>query len=147
MSAQKLYTPEMLGLALELAAHPLDPQLTVVGEARSQSCGSTLAMNFSLDGDGRIEKLGMRARACAVGQAAAAIFARHAVGRNAEDLAAALEAIRSWLADAKEDGLDLPDWPDLAMIEAARDFPGRHGAILLPWQAAVSALSTAPAAR
>jgi len=147
MSAQKLYTPEMLSLAMELAAHPLDPQCAMTGEARSQSCGSTLAMSVALDSDGRIDRLGMRARACAVGQAAAAIFARHAAGRNAQELADALDAIRTWLAGAPGDGVDLPDWPDLALIAAARDYPARHGSILLPWQAAVSALSTAPAAR
>jgi len=36
----------------------------------------------------------------------------------------------------------LPDWPGLDAIEAARAFPGRHGAMLLPWQAALAALSS-----
>ena len=30
--------------------------------------------------------------------------------------------------------------PELEAIAAARDFPGRHGAILLPWRAALDAL-------
>jgi hypothetical protein len=35
----------------------------------------------------------------------------------------------------------LPDWPDIQQIEPARDYPGRHGAIALPWKAALDALS------
>jgi len=141
VSAAKLYTPELLGLAVELARHPPLAEAKVRGEARSPTCGSTLAMDFDLDGEGRIERLGLRVHACAVGQAAAAIFARHAIGRNAEDISAALQQLESWLG-----GGELPPWPDLALIEAARDYPGRHGAILLPWRAALAALSSeAPA--
>jgi hypothetical protein len=40
----------------------------------------------------------------------------------------------------------LPGWPDLKVIAPARDFPGRHGAMLLPWKAALAALSKAEAA-
>ena len=100
-------------------------------------------MDLSLDEAGAIADLGMRVRACAVGQAAAAIFARHAVGRTAADIVAANDALERWLAN----GAPLPDWPDIELIEAAGAYPGRHGAIMLPWKAALAALSTAPAPR
>jgi NifU-like protein involved in Fe-S cluster formation len=142
MSATKLYTPELLGLAVELARHPPLAEAMVQGEARSATCGSTLAMGFELDQTGRIERLGLRVQACAVGQAAAAIFARHAIGRDASDISAALQSLEAWLAGTGE----LPRWPDLSLIEAAQAYPGRHGAILLPWRAALAALSSeAPA--
>ena len=142
MSAAKLYTPELLGLAVELARHPALAQASVRGEARSPTCGSTLAMDFGLGSDGRIERLGLRVHACAVGQAAAAIFARHAIGRDADEIAATLRSLEDWLAS----GGELPGWPDLSLIEAARAYPGRHGAVLLPWRAALAALSSeAPA--
>ena len=35
----------------------------------------------------------------------------------------------------------MPDWPDLEMLAPALPYPGRHGAILLPWRAAADALS------
>jgi NifU-like protein involved in Fe-S cluster formation len=98
-------------------------------------------MALELDEAERIEKLGMRVRACAVGQAAAAIFARHAAGKSEADLRAAQAAMRAWLDGTGE----MPDWPDLRLIAPARDYPGRHGAILLPWDAAIGALSTASA--
>lgn len=143
MSATRLYTPQLLGLAVELAQHPLAEDLALTGEARSPSCGSMLALGLTLDGDMRIERLGMRVRACAVGQAAAAIFARHAAGRQLADIRASQAALKAWLAA----GGALPDWPDLALIEPAREFPGRHGAIALPWRAALAALSPAASPR
>ncbi len=141
-AAQRLYTPELLALAVELARFPRLEEATTQGEARSPTCGSTLAMDLALDEAGRIERLGMTVRACAVGQGSAAIFARHAAGRDAGAIAGALGQLEAWLGGEGA----LPDWPDVAIIEPARAYPARHGAILLPWKAALAALSsTAPA--
>jgi NifU-like protein involved in Fe-S cluster formation len=142
MSAERLYTPELLALAVDLAKWPRLPEAGLHGDARSTTCGSTLAIDLELDEAGRIARLGMAVRACAVGQAAAAIFAREAAGRSAADIAQALGRVEDWL---KHDG-DAPDWPGIAPIEPARAYPARHGAMLLPWKAALAALSsTAPA--
>ena len=81
----------------------------------------------------------MRVRACAVGQAAAAIFARHAVGCDRAAIARALDRLEAWLDDQGP----APAWPGLGAIAAARDYPARHGAMLLPWKAALAALSSA----
>jgi len=142
MSAARLYTPELLALAVDLAKWPRIVEAPFHGDARSPTCGSTLAMDLALDGAGRIERLGMAVRACAVGQASAAIFAREVHGRRVGDIAQALDQLEAWLAG---DGA-LPEWPGLAPIEPARAYPARHGAMLLPWKAALAALSsTAPA--
>ena len=142
MSAARLYTPELLALAVDLAKWPRLAEAACHGEARSPTCGSTLAMDLALSEAGRIGRLGMAVRACAVGQASAAIFARSAEDRTAEDIAQSLAQLEAWLAG---DG-PLPDWPGLAPIEPARAYPARHGAMLLPWKAALVALSsTAPA--
>ena len=138
--AERLYTPELLGLAVSLADYPADALLPHHGSARSRSCGSTLDLDLALDAGDRIERLGMRVRACAVGQAAAAIFAASASGKEAGELAAARSALAAWLSD----GGALPDWPGISALEPAREYPARHGAIMLPWTAALDALSTAP---
>ena len=136
--AAKLYTPEVLALATSLAGYPFDAAMPLTGSARSASCGSTLAMSLRLDAEGRIAALGLRPQACAIGQAGAAIFAAAAVGKSHAEIAAAEAVLARWLAD----GGDLPDWPGLAAIAAARDYPGRHGALMLPWRAALDALSS-----
>ena len=134
-----LYSPDMLALAVELARFPYDAEASYQGEARSRSCGSVLAVSF----EGKFENLGLRVTACAVGQASAAIFARHAKGKTAQDLEAAKSAIEIWLAG----GADVPQWSDFDTLAPARDYPARHGAILLPWNAALDALSKGGAGR
>ena len=135
-SAAKLYTPEVLALATALAAYPFDPAMPLSGAARSPSCGSTLAISVQLDDAGRIARLGLRPQACAIGQASAAIFAAAAIGKNRSDLAEAEQALVGWLTGTA----GMPAWPGLAAIAAARDYPARHGALLLPLRAALDAL-------
>ncbi|MGN6500915.1 MAG: iron-sulfur cluster assembly scaffold protein [Tsuneonella sp.] len=131
-----LYTPELLALAVSLAGWPLDPGLPHQGEARSRSCGSTLRFGCETDGEGRIRKPGVRVAACAVGQASAAIFVADTEGRDAADLARALDETERWVAGTGPQ----PDWPGIDAIAPALGYPGRHGAILLPWRAACAAL-------
>lgn len=139
MSATVLYTPPVLALATGLSAWPWDDTLTVTAEARSRACGSTLKLGLELDAEGRVARLGLRCQACAIGQAAAAIFAGAATGRTLDDIAAAGDAIADWLAGTRA----MPDWPGLDAIEAAAAYPGRHGAIMLPWNAVAALLPTA----
>lgn len=136
--ATMLYTPEILALATSLAAYPWDEALALQGGARSKSCGSTIALGLATDPDGRIDRIALKSSACAIGQAAAAIFAAAAKGRDAADIRKAESEIAAWLrGDAA-----MPDWPGFEAIAPARDYPARHGAILLAWQAARDLLPT-----
>ena len=137
MSTAPLYTPVMLAAAVELAEYPPMADADRRGSARAQVCGSHLDMDLMLDAKYHIASVGLQVYACAVGQASAAIFARHAQDRSAQDIEATLVALEGWLSG----GGSLPDWPDMPLIAAARDYPGRHGAMLLPWKAACDALS------
>ena len=137
--AEKLYTPELLALAVTLADYPPDGALPLHGDARSKSCGSTLRADLAVDDEGRIERIGLQVRACAVGQAAAAVFARAAAGQGVEQIGAAHASLTAWLAGSGGP----PAWPGIEAIAPARDFPARHGAIMLPWTAALDALSSA----
>lgn len=137
-----LYTPEILALAVELAGHPLSEHLKRRGEAVSRVCGSSVAIALSTGADGTVEEIGARVSACAIGQAAAALFLKEAPGRAAGEIAAALTALENWLSGADE----RPDWPGIDRLETARSYAARHGAILLPWKAALAALSNPPRA-
>ena len=139
----KLYTPEILALAVELADYPRLASPDARGESRSRTCGGVLTADFALDEAGRVDALGLAVSACAIGQAAAAIFAREARGRAAEEMLAAQGEIESWLAG----GEAVPRWPGMATLLPAVAFPARHGAILLPWNAAVEALCKAETPR
>ena len=137
-----LYTPEILALAVELADYPWTGGLQRFGQASSRICGSKVAVALSTDVDGSISQIGARVSACAIGQAAAALFLRASHGRDHDDLAAALEAMECWLAGEGE----LPSWPGIERLASARLYSARHAAILLPWKAALAALSNPPRA-
>lgn len=132
-----LYTPEILALAVELSRYPLTNDFAVSGDAHSRVCGSRVSMGMNVDMSGRIVEIGARVSACALGQAAAAVFLRFSKGQNAPALARALDATERWLAGGEQ----VPDWPGIAALAAARGYPARHPAILLPWKAALAALS------
>ena len=140
--SQKLYTPDVLALAVSLAAFPLTPDFTVRGEARSRTCGGTLELGLALDKAGRIAQLGLAVKACAIGQAAAALFAAGAAGQSRATVEEALAQIEHWLG-GEGDG---PVWPGIERLTQARAYPARHGAILLPWKAAQAALGNSHSA-
>lgn len=132
-----LYTPEILGLAVSLASYPWNESLPLRGEARSVSCGSSIAIGLRIGSDGRISDIAIRSQACAIGQAAAAIFANHVVGLVPDQVKVANEEISRWLSTR----IPLPSWPGFRTISPALDYPARHGAIALPWNAALGALN------
>jgi len=138
VASETLYTPEILGLATNLADYPWNEELSLRADARSKSCGSSISLGASVDESGVITKIGVKSQACAVGQAAAAIFAKEAVGKKLSSVAATLDTLDRWLSDNGP----VPDWPGFDVLERVRDYPARHGAIKLPWQAATRLLSS-----
>jgi NifU-like protein involved in Fe-S cluster formation len=109
-------------------------------ERMSKLCGSRVVVDVALDGEGRIAALGHEVKACALGQASAALMASQAIGRSEEDLAEARDSLAAYLSGETE----APGaWPGLAVFATARAFPARHGAILLPFEAAAAAVREA----
>ena len=138
--APALYSTELLALAIELADYPYDAAAPAIGHARSRSCGSVIDLSSS---GGSLDDLGLRVSACAVGQASAAIFARESSGMDAAAVAAMVENLGEWLQGQAPSSI----LPRLELLEPARPHLGRHEAILLPWRAALDALSKTEAAR
>lgn len=138
-----LYTPAMLDAAVRLGTFPFDESLPLHGEARSRSCGSSIAIALAVDDGGRITGLGLRPHACAVGQAAASLFAEHAAGHDRGSIAAARAQIAAWLGGSAP----APAWPGLDLLAPALAYPARHAAILLAWDAALAAMPGPPLER
>ena len=138
--ATTLYNRDILRLA---AAIPhlgrLDhPQASV--EKRSAVCGSRVTVDVVLDGQGRVAALGQEVKACALGQASAALMAGHAIGRSGAELAAARTALADYLSGRSEQP---GAWPGLSAFAEARRFPARHASILLAFEAAAEAAERA----
>ncbi|NIJ38550.1 NifU-like protein involved in Fe-S cluster formation [Sphingopyxis panaciterrae] len=138
-----LYNRDILSLAVATAEYLPLPAARHHASARAPLCGSRILLDLDADADGHVTAIGMHVEACALGQAAATLLARHAPGRGIADIRAARDAIAGWFGG---DGA-LPAWPGFALLAPARDYPARHGAILLPFDAAIAALEgqTAPA--
>ena len=136
-----LYTTEILRLAASLPERVELDRVDGSATERSPTCGSIATVEVQRDGEGRVEKLSMTVQACAFGQASAALVAAAASGKSAEDVRTALDQLGAWLGG---DSDDPPEWPGYAALAPARRRAGRHGAILLPLRALLSAMSVRP---
>jgi NifU-like protein involved in Fe-S cluster formation len=131
------YTREILRLAASIPYLERFDDLEGATEGRSKTCGSKMRVAVELDWAGRVRIFRQAVEACAYGQTAAALVGGHAVGRNAEEVRAALQEIAAWLAG----GAALPSaWPGLDVLEPARSRTGRHEAILLPFGTLLAAI-------
>jgi len=140
MAASALYSRDILRLAASIPHLGLPEDLPVRVEKSSPVCGSRVTIAIRTDGDGRVSALGQEVRACALGQASAALMGRHAIGRSAGELRAAHEALAAYLRGSRDDP---GDWPGLDIFDAARGYPARHAAILLAFDAAAEAAAKA----
>jgi NifU-like protein involved in Fe-S cluster formation len=132
-----LYTTEILRLAASLPEPVALDCVDGSAEERSPTCGSTVRVEVELDGDGRVRNLSQTVHACAFGQASAAILQAGASGRTGDDLSHAVTELDAWLAGERDDP---GGWPGLQALEPARCRRSRHGAILLPFRALLSAM-------
>jgi len=131
-----LYNARILRLAASIphASRLPDAQATV--EKRSPICGSRVAVDVVLDGEGRLAALGQEVRACALGQASAALMGEHAFGRDVAALEAARDQLAAWLAGEREAA---PDWPGIDVLAPAIAHKARHASIRLAFEAVAEA--------
>ena len=105
-------------------------------EKSSPVCGSRVAVDVTLDGEGKVAALGQEVKACALGQASAALMGAHAVGRAPGELGEARDAFAAWLHGERGDP---GAWPGLEVFAHARAYRARHASILLAFEAAAEA--------
>lgn len=131
-----LYSRDILRLAASIPHQARLQSAQASVEKSSPVCGSRVVVDVATDDQGQIVALGQEVRACALGQASAALMGAHAIGRTAAELAAARDALAAYLAGTRDDP---GDWPGLAVFADARRFTARHGSILLAFEAAAEA--------
>jgi len=111
----------------------------------SRVCGSTVEVDVKLDAEGRIAEIAVEPKACALGQAATSILARHAIGRTLPEIEAARDALRAMLKDGAEPPTG--EFWELRHLQPVRDYPPRHTSTMLAFEAAAEAMKQALAAR
>ena len=97
----------------------------------SRVCGSRITADAILS-NGQISAYGQEVKACALGQASAAIVGQNIIGLDAVELADIAARFRTMV---KTGDADFPEkWADLALLAPVKDHPGRHGSVMLPFE-------------
>ena len=139
----KLYSGQILALAADI---PHLGRLAVPdGTARKRSpvCGSTITVDVAMK-HGRVAEFAQEVKACALGQASAAVLGQAVIGRTLAELQAGRDALAAML----KTGGDAPAAPfdGYRVLIPARDYKNRHASILLVLEATCEAVATAEAA-
>lgn len=131
-----LYSAKVLALAANMprAGRLAHPQGSA--EKVSKLCGSRVLVDVALEG-GRVADFAQEVKACALGQASAAVLGAHVIGATIEELETARDALKAML----KDGGPPPEgrFADLKALEVVRDYPPRHASTLLAFEAVVEA--------
>lgn len=135
-----LYNSEILRLATAIPHQTRLDAPDATAERRSPICGSRVTVDVRVDAAGRVVALGQEVRACALGQASAALMAAEAVGRTAGELADARDALAAYLDGGRDDP---GAWPGLDLFGPARPHKARHPSIRLAFEAVAEAAARA----
>lgn len=133
----KLYSNRILGLAADIPHQTRlgDPDATV--KRRAPLCGSTVTVDIKVV-DGKITEYGQEVKACALGQAAAAVVGGAIIGCDRQDVHDARDAMKAML---KSDGpVPAAPFDGLGVLEPAKTYKNRHASIMLTLDALVEAM-------
>lgn len=139
----KLYSARILALASEIphATRLTAPEATVT--RRSPLCGSTVTVDAIMS-NGQLADMGQDVKACALGQAAAAIVGAAAPGASLEVIATGRDQLRAMLK-----GGSVPDAPfeGFEVLTPAVAYKNRHASIMLAIEALTEAAAEASASQ
>jgi NifU-like protein involved in Fe-S cluster formation len=136
----KLYSGRILALAADIPHLGRLPAPQGSARRRSPLCGSTVTADVVVR-DGRVAEFAQDVKACALGQAAAAVLGGAVIGRSRAELAAARDALRAMLKEAGP--VPAAPFQGYEVLLPARDYKNRHASILLALEAAVEAVEAA----
>ena len=136
----KLYSARILSLAADIPHLDRLDAPDATAKRRSPLCGSTVTVDLQVK-DGRITGFGQDVKACALGQAAAAVVGNAVIGTTRQQVETARDQLKAML---KQDG-PVPDAPfdGLEVLIPARDYKNRHASIMLALEATAEAFAEA----
>ena len=123
-----IYTKTILRFASNIpnAERLKSPDVSVT--KRTAVCGSSMTVDLNIR-NGKIEKIGLDIKACALGQASASIFAKNAVGLTLEEVQNLKNELIGFLKTG--DFQIKKPFDDYKYLDPARSVPYRHDSILL----------------
>ena len=132
-----LYSANILRLAANMPRAGRLAAPDASAEKISKLCGSRIIVDVVLGQDGKIADFAQEVKACALGQAAAAVMGDRVIGATPREIEMARDAFRAML----KSGGSPPTgrFSDLSMLEPVKDYPPRHASTLLAFEATVEA--------
>ncbi len=135
-----LYSAKILKLAADMPRAGRLAAPDASSEKIAKLCGSKVTVDVKVE-NGVIVDFAQDVRACALGQASAAILGAHVIGARIAEIEVARDALSAML---KADG-PAPSgrFAELAVLEVVKDYPARHASTLLAFEATVEAVRIA----
>ncbi|GHF17239.1 iron-sulfur cluster assembly scaffold protein [Kordiimonas sediminis] len=126
-----IYTKDLLRWTLKIPFQERmeSPDASVVKTSRI--CGSRISLDVTFGPDGTINGAGWEVKACALGQATAAMVGQHIIGLGKAEFD---EIDQLFASLVKGEDVHFPDkWQDLQALAPVKDHPGRQGSVALPF--------------
>lgn len=139
-----LYNKTILSLAgnIERTKRLSAPDATIFLD--SPLCGSRITVDLKMNGD-KVSDYGAEVKACALGQAASAVMAKHVVGQSSAALRQLAKDMRAMLKEKAPPPAGV--WGELEVLQPVADYKARHGSVMLPFEAVVRAIDEIEAQR
>lgn len=136
----KLYSQRILALAADMPRTTRLTNPTATAKKRAPLCGSMVTVDVVLQ-DGKITDFGQDVKACALGQATAAVVGAVIIGLTPAQIKQGRDEIYAML---KSDG-PVPNAPfeALEVLLPAKEYQNRHASIMLAFDATLDALALA----
>ncbi len=138
-----LYSSRILALTTAIPRLGRLDAPTATVKKRSPLCGSTVTVDLVVR-DGVIADYAQDVKACALGQAAAAIMGANVVGRTRAEVERARDELRAMLTEGGP--VPQPPFDGLEVLKPAAEFRNRHASILLAYDATAEAFAEAESA-
>ena len=139
-----LYSTKILTLAANMPRAGRLGAPDASAEKISKLCGSRVVVDLKLEG-GQVVDFAQDVKACALGQASAAVLGENVIGARVDEIESARDQLRAML----KAGGPAPEgrFVDLKALEPVKDYPERHASTLLAFEAAAEAARLALQAR
>lgn len=105
-------------------------------------CGDELALHVRMEG-GRIMDISFQCSCCGFSMASASVMTEVVMGKQAAEAKLLLRDFTDRLGGATQGGRAVPVREQQALLDAARQFPGRARCVALPWTTLMAALAEA----
>ena len=140
----KLYSERVLNLATNIPHKGKLENYDACALERSPLCGSVVKVELKING-GKISAFAQDIKACALGQASAAIVGKNILGKSYSEIEKARDQLRNML----KTGANPPEEPfqELEVLIPAKQHKNRHASIMLVLEATLVAFRKASEAK